>query len=106
MSRSNLIKEDLELTQLREAEQALMLRQKEAAKVPKKLAQEMRDRDCTMPPLADIEERRRQKEHDQLVSRGQVANIYKDQSRSVLLILLLAATTLALVWWGFKVMKG
>jgi hypothetical protein len=105
MSRSTLLKEDLELSQLREAEQELLLRQQEFSKIPKKLAQEQRDRECTMPPLAEIEERRRRNEHDQLVSRGQVTNIHRDQSRSLVLLLLLLIATATLIWWGLKLMN-
>jgi hypothetical protein len=105
MSRGPILKEDLELSQLREAEQQLLLRQREFAKIPKKLAQEQHDRECTMPPLAEIAERRRRNEHDQLVSRGQVANIQRDQSRSLLLLILLLTATGTLIWWGLKLMN-
>jgi len=106
MSRSTLLKEELELNELREAEQQLLILQKECAEIPKKLAQEQRDRECTMPPLAEIEDRRRMKEHSQLVSRGEVTNILRDQSRSLLLLLLLLTATGTLIWWGMKLMQG
>ncbi len=106
MSRSTLLKEDLELKQLRETEQRLLLLQKECAEIPKKLAQEQKDRECTMPPLADIEDRIRMKAHGDLVSRREVANILRDQSRSLMLLLLLLAATGTLIWWGVKLMQG
>ncbi|MES2439447.1 MAG: hypothetical protein V4584_10290 [Verrucomicrobiota bacterium] len=106
MSRSAPLKEDLELSQMREAEQQLLLRQKEFAEIPKRLAQELKERECTMPPLAEIEERRRRKEHDQIVSRGEVANILRDQSRSFMLLVLLLTATGSLIWWGVKLMQG
>lgn len=106
MSRSISFKEDLELTQIREQEQQLLLLQKEWAQLPKKLAQEQRDRECTMPPLAEIEERRRRREHENIVSRGEVTNILRDQNRSVVLLLLLLAATGSLIWWGMKLMQG
>lgn len=106
MSRSTLLKEDLELNQLREAEQRLLLLQKECAEIPKKLAQEQKDRECTMPPLADIEDRIRMKAHGDLVSRGEVTNILRDQSRSLMLLLLLLTATGTLIWWGIKLMQG
>lgn len=106
MSRSPLLKEDLELKQLRETELRLLLLQKECAEIPKKLAQEQKDRECTMPPLADIEDRIRIKAHSDLISRGAAANIQRDQSRSLMLLLLLLAATGALIWWGVKLMQG
>jgi hypothetical protein len=106
MSRSVRLKEDLELSQLREKEQQLLLLQKEFAEIPKKLAQELKERESTMPPLAEIEERRRRKEHDMIVSRGEVSNILRDQTRSVMLLVLLLAATGSLVWWGVKLMQG
>lgn len=106
MSRPPLLKEELELDALRETEQQLLLRQQEFAEIPKKLAQELKERECTMPPLAEIEDRRRRIEHDQIVSRGQVSNILRDQGRSVLLLVLLLAATGSLIWWGLKLMQG
>lgn len=106
MSRAPLLKEDVELNELREAEQQLLLLQKECAEIPRKLAQELRERECTMPPLAEIEERRLRRQHEDIVSRGQVANILRDQSRSVLLLLLLLTATGSLIWWGVKLMQG
>jgi hypothetical protein len=106
MSRSRPSKEDLELKQLREADEQLLLRQKEYAEIPKKLAQEQKDRECTMPPLPEIDERRRLKEHNLLVSRGEVSNIQRDQKRSLMLLLLLLMATGALIWWGLKLMQA
>ena len=106
MSRPPLLKEELELDALRETEQQLLLRQQEYAEIPRKLAQELKERECTMPPLAEIEDRRRRIEHDQIVSRGQVSNILRDQGRSVLLLVLLLAATGSLILWGLKLMQG
>lgn len=106
MSRAPLLKEDLELNELRVAEQQLLLLQKECAEIPRKLAQELRERECTMPPLAEIEERRLRREHEEIVSRGQVTNILRDQSRSFLLLILLLTATCSLIWWGMKLMQG
>jgi len=106
MSRSIQLKEDLELNQIREAEQQLLLLERQCAQLPQKLAQEQKDRECTMPPLAEIEDRRRQREFENTVSRGEVTNILRDQNRSVLLIILLLAATGSLIWWGMKLMQG
>jgi len=106
MPRSKPLKEDQELDELRETEQQLLLRQKEFAEIPKRLAAELKERETTMPPLAEIEERRRRIEHDQIVSRGEVTNILRDQSRSFMLLVLLLAATASLIWWGVKLMQG
>lgn len=106
MSRSRPLKEDLELTQIREKAQQLLLLEKEFAEIPKKLARELKERESTMPPLAEIEERRRRKEHDQIVSRGEVTNILRDQNRSFMLLILLLTATGSLIWWGVKLMQG
>jgi hypothetical protein len=105
MSRT-LLKEDLELNQLREAEQRLLQLQKECAEIPRKLAQEQMDRACTMPPLADIADRIRMKEHSDIISRGAATNIHRDQRRSLMLMLLLLTATGTLIWWGIKLMQG
>lgn len=106
MSRGKILKEDLELDLLRETEQQLRLKHKEFAEIPKKLAAEMRERESTMPPLAEIEDRKRRLAHEEMVSRGEVANILRDQNRSLLLLILLLAATGSLVWWGIQLMQG
>ena len=106
MSRSKLLKEDLELNELRETEQQLLLRQREFAEIPRKLALELQERERTMPPLPEIEDRRLRRQHEEIVSRGQVANILRDQSRSVMLLVMLLAATGSLIWWGVKLMQG
>lgn len=106
MSRSKFLQEDPELALLRETEQQLLARQREFAEIPKRLAQELKELETTMPPLIEIEERKQRIQHEQLVSRGQVSNIHRDQSRSLMLIFLLLIATGALIWWGVKLMQG
>ena len=106
MSRNTPLKEELELRALCQEDQNLLLRQRECAEIPKKLAQELRDRECMMPPLPEVADRARRKEHELIVSRGQVANILRDQSRSVMLLVLLLTATGSLIWWGVKLMQG
>lgn len=59
-----------------------------------------------MPPLAELEDRIRMKAHGELVSRGAATNIQRDQSRSLMLLLLLLAATGTLIWWGIRLMQG
>lgn len=106
MARGKVLKEDLELDQLRQTELQLRILQKEFAEIPKKLAEEMKERESTMPPLAEIEERKRRLAHEEMVSRGEVANVLRDQNRSLLLLVLLLAATGTLIWWGIKLMQG
>lgn len=106
MSQSLFFKEEQELSQLRETEQALLLRQKEYAEIPRKLAMELRERESTMPPLPEIEDRRRRREHENTVSRGEAKNILRGQNRSIMLLFLLVTATSALVWWGHRLMQG
>lgn len=106
MSRRPTLKEDQELTQMREAEQQLLLLEKQYAQIPQKLALELKERECTMPPLAEIEDRRRQRIHEDTVSRGEASNILRDQTRSLMLTAMLLAATGALIWWGVKLMQG
>lgn len=106
MSRTTFFKEDLELNEIRESQQLLLRREKEFAEIPKRLALELKERESTMPPLEEIEERRRRREHENTVSRGEAKNILRDQNRSLMLVFLLMTATGALVWWGLKLMQG
>lgn len=106
MSRRKPLKEDQELSELRLTEQQLLLRHKEFAEIPKKLALELKERECTMPPLAEIADRQLRIQHEAIVSRGQINNIRRDQNRSMLLLFLLMTATAALIWWGLKLMQG
>jgi hypothetical protein len=106
MSRSTVFQEDLQLSELREKEQQLRLREKEYAEIPKRLALEIKERECTMPPLAEIMERKARREHEEIVSRGEIANIQRIQTRSMTLLFLLLTATASLVWWGMRLMQG
>ena len=107
MSRSALSKDDLELDLLRETELELTRLQQEIADIPRRLAEEKKEWENTMPPLAEIEERRRRREYDQqLISRKEFSNVLRDQNRSVMLLLLLITATGTMIWWGMKLMHG
>ena len=58
-----------------------------------------------MPPLEEIQVRQRRKEHEQCVSRGEVANTQRAQNRSLWLLVLLVTATCTLVWWGVQLMQ-
>lgn len=106
MSRSTLFQEELELDQIRETQQQLLQREKEFSENHKRIARDRIERECTMPPLDEIQAREKRKYHEQIVSRGKVANARRDQNRSIMMLLLLITATGTLIWWGIKLMQG
>lgn len=106
MSRSTLSKDEQELARLREAEQQLLQRQRETAEHQKRIARERIERECTMPPLDEIQKRQKQKKHEQIISRGEAANVRRGQNRSLMMLFLLVAATCTLIWWGIRLMQG
>lgn len=106
MSRKSVSKDDQELNDLLEKQQQLFLRHKEIAEIPKRIAQEQRERESTLPPMAEIADRKRRREHENTLSRGEAKNLLRDQNRSLMLLFMLIAATGTLIWWGFKLMEG
>jgi hypothetical protein len=104
MSRTQLLNEELELDLIRETEQHLLKREKEFAESSRRIAQERIERECMMPPLDEIRVRIQRKRHEQIVSRGEVANVRRVQNRSMMLLFMLVTGTL--VWWGMQLMQG
>ena len=106
MSQPTLFQEELELNEIRERELELLRREREFEENQKRIARERIERDSTIPPLEEIQHRSRHKMHAITVSRGEVANVRREQNRSLLLLIVLIAMTSALVWWGLKLMQG
>ncbi|MDX1679513.1 MAG: hypothetical protein R3242_02170 [Akkermansiaceae bacterium] len=106
MSRSQPIKEELELDALLAHEQELLEREREFARNQERIERERHERERTMPPLDELKERARRRQHEEIVSRGEVANIRRVQNRSLLMLMLLAITTATLIWWGLKLMQA
>jgi len=106
MARSTRLKEEFELDALIKSQLELRLKEKECADIPRKLALEIKERESTMPPLLEIEERRKRIIHEQIISRGQLINIQRDQNRSLWLIFLLLTSSASLIWWGMRLMQG
>ncbi len=106
MARSTRLKEELELDALIKSQSELRLKEKACADIPRKLALEIKERESTMPPLLEIEERRKRILHEQIISRGQLINIQRDQNRSLWLIFLLLTSSATLIWWGMCLMQG
>ncbi len=106
MSRKKTLKEERELDEIRQNQLALARRQKEAAEIPRRLALELEERERTMPPLPEIEERERRLAHENIVSRGEATNLLREQNRSLLLFVTLLAAVGTLIWWGIQLMDG
>lgn len=106
MSRAKLFKEELELDEVLEQQQELQNRLREFERNQKEIERTRAERECTMPPLDEIEARQRTRQHEQTVSRGEVANVRRDQNQGLLLLVLLIAATCTLVWWGLRLMQG
>ncbi len=106
MSRSNPSKEELELDQIRAAQQELRQREMEFSENQERIARERIERESTMPPMDEIRTREKRKHHEQIVSRGEIANVRRDHSRSLLMLFLLVAATCTLIWWGIRLMQG
>ena len=106
MQQGTLFKEDLELDQIRETQQQLLARQKEFAANQKRMALERAERERTIPPLDEIEEREKRKAHESFVHRGLITNARRTQNRSLAMLFLLLTATASLVWWGLQLMQG
>jgi hypothetical protein len=106
MSRPTVFKEELELDQLRETEQQLRQREKEFSENRKRIAQERIERESMMPPLDEIQVRMQMKQHEQIASRGEIANVRRDQNQGLMLLVLLITATCTLIWWGIRLMQG
>lgn len=106
MSQGILFKEELELDRLRESEDELLRRHKEFDEARRRIARERIEMETTMPPLDEIQARIQRKKHEETVSRGEVANIRRDQTRSLLMLALLLSATATLIWWGIRLMQG
>lgn len=104
MKQANLFKEDAELTDLRERQRRLEVAHKEYIKLPARLEKEKKDRDSTMPPMAEIKERQQFIRFEQNLSRGQIENVLRTQRHSLAMMFLLASATLLMLMWAYKIM--
>jgi hypothetical protein len=106
MSRQPVFKEELELDQIRETEHQLRQREKEFAENRRRIAQERIERESMMPPLDEVQVRMQMKQHEQIASRGEIANVRRDQNQGLMLLVLLITATCTLIWWGIRLMQG
>jgi prefoldin subunit 5 len=106
MKRTKLFKEEFELDELLEKQQELQNRMREFERNQREIERTRAERESMIPPLEEIEERIKWRAHEQLVSRGEVANVRRDQNHGILLLVLLIAATCSLIWWGLQLMRA
>lgn len=106
MKQGRLFKEDLELDSLARSEKDLLRRQRQLDEEAKRIERDKIESARTLPPNEEIKLRAKMREHhEMLMTRGEVANLRREQSSSLLLFLLLVSATAALVWWGLRLMQ-
>jgi hypothetical protein len=100
----DLFEEDRELTALRETARRLDEEHQQIIKLPAKLEREKRERETTMPPLAEIKDRYEINRFEQSLSRGQIENVLRTQRHSFLLMVLLVTATALMLGWAYRIM--
>lgn len=103
LKQGNLFEEDTELAALREKQKRLEEAHKEVIKLPARLELERRERESTMPPMAEISEREQIKRFERSLSRGQIENTLRIQRKSLGMMLLLAIATALMLFWAFQI---
>lgn len=103
MKQIDLFEEDEELNALRARAKKLEEAHKEFVKLPAKLALEKKERDATMPPMAEIKEREQINRFEANLSRGQIENVLRTQRQSLAMMLLLAVTTALMLLWAYRI---
>lgn len=63
------------------------------------------ERMSTLPPPAEIEDRLRERKFMDQLSRGELKNEMRHQTKSGLLLLLLILATLAIGWWIYQTIQ-
>ena len=106
MKRPKIFREELELDEVLTKQLELQSRMKEFERNQREIERTRAENERTIPPLREITERERWRQHEQLVSRGEIANVRRDQNQGLLLLFLLISATCALIWWGLRLMQG
>lgn len=103
LKQGNLFEEDTELVALREKQKRLEEAHQEVVKLPARLERERRERDSTMPPMAEIREREQIKRFERSLSRGEIVNTLRIQRQSLAMMLLLATATVLMLVWAYRI---
>lgn len=106
LKQGNLFDEDPELIALRERGKRLEEAHREVVKLPARLEKERRERESTMPPMAEIKERIQINEFEKNLSRGQIENVLRTQRQSLAMMLLLSAATILMLLWAYRIMES
>lgn len=106
LKQASLFEDDEELVAIRAKQRSLEEAHKEYIKLPAKLALEKKERDSTMPPMAEIRERQEINQFEQNLSRGQIENVLRTQRHSLAMMLLLSAATILMLFWAYRIMTG
>lgn len=72
---------------------------------PERERQAEEDRMRTLPPPSEIQDRLREKKFMDQLSRGELKNEMRNQTKSGFLLLLLILATLALGWWIYQTVQ-
>lgn len=73
---------------------------------PERIRKEMEDEVTTMPPPDDLDDRRREHKFYSQLSRGEIRNEHRYQTRSAGLFLLLVTAIFALSAWIYSVLHA
>lgn len=106
MKQGRLFKEDDELDSLERVKTDLARRQRELDEQKKRLELEKLESARTLPPSEIVTLHAKMKDHhDMLMTRGEIANLRREQNSHLLLFFLLICATAGLVWWGLRLMQ-
>lgn len=72
---------------------------------PERERQAEEERMRTLPPPAEIQDRLREKKFMDQLSRGELKNEMRNQTKSGVLLLLLILATLAIGWWIYQTVQ-
>ncbi len=103
LKQATLFSEENELLALREEQRKLEAKHKEIITLPARLARLKQEQESTMPPMAEIRERQKLNRFEESLSRGEVENVLRAQSRSLGMMLLLALAAAALLLWALQI---
>ena len=106
LKQGSLFDDDEELVSIRAKQRSLEQAHKEVINLPARLALEKKERDSTMPPMAEIRERQQINQFEQSLSRGQIENVLRTQRHSIAMMLLLSFATAVMLVWAYRIMMG
>lgn len=102
-----VFQEELELDSLARSEEELVRRQRELDREARRIEMEKIESARTLPPSEEIRQRMENRRHEEMImTRGEVANLRREQNRGLFMLVLLLAATASLVWWGIRLMQG